>query len=116
MEIFMEALHIEEDIYRQIAEYIEDNALPYIRGCHSEADEFRIADVCFETDSAADGYQFVSVAGYGLIHYTRNTSGGEFSREFDSLGQCWLEVHTYAEEGYEIINDFNINKLRKYFK
>ena len=68
----MEALHIEEDIYRQIAEYIE---------------------------------------GYGLIHYTRNTSGGEFSREFDSLGQCWLEVHTYAEEGYEIINDFNINKL-----
>ncbi len=48
----MEALHIEEDIYRQIAEYIEDNALPYIRGWHSEADEFRIADVCFETDSA----------------------------------------------------------------
>ena len=33
----MEALHIEEDIYRQIAEYIEDNALPYIRGWHSEA-------------------------------------------------------------------------------
>lgn len=27
-----------------------------------------------------------------------------------------LEVHTYAEEGYEIINDFNINKLLKYFK
>lgn len=69
----MESLHIEEDIYRQIAEYIEDNALPYIRGWHSEADEFRIADVCFETDSAADGYQFVSVTGYGLIHYTRNT-------------------------------------------
>lgn len=40
----MEALHIEEDIYRQIAEYIEDNALPYIRGWHSEADEFRIDD------------------------------------------------------------------------
>lgn len=60
MEIFMESLHIEEDIYRQIAEYIEDNALPYIRGWHSEADEFRIADVCFETDSAADGYLKIS--------------------------------------------------------
>ena len=101
--------------------YDEDDAVNSwaagdVGGIASVGDEFRIADVCFETDSAADGYQFVSVTGYGLIHYTRNTSGGEFSREFDSLGQCWLEVHTYAEEGYEIINDFNINKLRKYFK
>lgn len=110
----MEALHIHEDIYRHIAEYIEENALPYIRGWHSEADEFRIADVCFETD--VDGYQCVSVTGHGLIHYTRNTFGEEFPREFDSLGQCWLEVHTYTEEGYEILNDFNINKLNKYFK
>lgn len=102
----MEALHIEEDIYRQIAEYIEDNALPYIRGWHSEADEFRIDDVCFETDSAADGYQFVSVAGYGLIHYTRNTSGGEFSREFDSLGQCWLAMISTSINCVNILSSY----------
>ena len=53
---------------------------------------------------------------YGsLIHYTR-TFGEEFPREFDSLGQCWLEVHAYDAEGHEILNDFNVNKLNKYFK
>ncbi len=110
------AIHISEDIYRQIAEYIEENSFLYMRGWHSETDQFTIDDVCFETDDDTDGYQCVSVTAKGLIHYTRNTSDGEFSRDFDSIGQCWCEAHTYDEDGTEIPNDFNSNLINKFFK
>lgn len=108
-----EVCSIPEDIYMQVARYILENNVYECGRNNIRSYTFSFDDERFESDSG-DGFVELAITGVGTLHYRLNAEQWGTEEVFDSFGSVYLECHTYNEEGSEVLNDFNINKLSTY--
>lgn len=101
-------LHVEEDVYLAIAEKMCDYLYEFSGGFYATP-----RPVKTDVECEYGGIEYV-FSGTLFVYFKRVTAPDGEWPELSDVSPIWWELHSYNEDGEEVLNDATFDQLKKY--